>query len=491
MATIWERIRNAFTAGNLSRQLQEMQQVNNNLLQYNNQINQLLNIQFRSQGGFTRFDTVQQIGFIRNGYDVNAFVYALVSDIASRGASVPLVCYEVIDDAALKTYRSAMSQKTLSDETLAIAKQYKAKALRQVEYDNPIQRLIDRPNADDNTDTFYETSIGFTCLCGNNYWYTPTLDMGADKGKVTELRIMPSQFVGLVVVQGFPSRVIGYELIIDGVRLMQSKEVAHMRYPNYNWSVDGQEHYGLPPLQSGWNTLALDNAAETSMIAMFNNGGPRMIIANKSIPPDQIGVEQMGKMKKMWNDEYTGSTNRNKFKLSAGDISAIPLDMSPVDLDIIAADNHARDKICSIFHYSSIMLNAHDASTESNVKEMIKNSWTRGVLPLRKKHCDTFNSRIVPAYNEKGRRYFVDMDLSGIADLQPDKKTQAEWLSMSWWIPPNEKRKIQDLDRIEEENMDKVYAPSSLVALDDLSIEVPELDVPDEMDLDEENEGDQ
>lgn len=492
MATIWERLFGSRQQRDIARQLQDMQQVNTDLLQYNNQLNQLLNIQFRNQGGFTRFDTIQQVGFIRDGYNVNAYIYALVSDIASRGASVPLVCYEIIDDVALKNYRAAMSQKNID---LFTANQFKTKALRAVDYANPIQKLIDRPNNDDNTDTFYETSIGFTCLTGNNYWYAPTLDMGADKGKIMELRIMPSQFVGLVVVQGFPSRVIGYELIIDGVRLMQSAEVAHMRYPNYDWSVDGQEHYGLPPLKAGWNTLALDNAAETSMISMFNNGGPRMIVTNESLEPSNTAIEQLGKIKKLWNDEYSGSTNRNKIKLSAGKINAIPLDMSPVDMDIIAADKHARDKIAAIFHYSSIMLNDHSASTESNVKEMRKDCWVRGVLPLRKMHCDVFNSRIVPAHNGKNGRFFVDMDLSGISDLQPDRKTQADWLSVSWWIPPNRKLEIQGEEKSLDPNMDKVYAPSSLVALDDLNIEVPELEPIERDGIDEDidmgGEGDQ
>ncbi len=472
MATIWERLFGSRQNQEIARQLGEMRSTVENLSQHNNQLQSLLAVNFRQQGGFTRFDTIQQIGFIRQGYNINADVYAIVSDIAQKAASIPLICYEVVDDNALKNYRATMSQKTIDFTT---AWKLRTKALRQVEYDNPIQRLIDRPNGDDNPTTFYETSAGFVLLCGNNYWYSPVLDMGADKGRITELRIMPSQFTGIVVVQGYPSRVIGYELIIDGVRLMQSRDVIHMRFPNYDWSVDGQEHYGLPPLKAGWNTLALSNSAETSMTSMFNNGGPRMIVSNESMSPDDYAMEQIGKIKKSWNDEYSGNTNRNKIKLSAGKISAIPLDMSPVDLNIIAGMQYSFDRLCNIFGVSSVMFNNHSASTESNVKEMIRDSWIRGVLPIRKMHCDSFNMGIVPAYQVKGKKYFVDMDLSGITDLQPDKKTQAEWLNTAWWIPPNEKRKIQDIDEMDDPNMNKVYVPSSLVALDDLNIDVTAL----------------
>ncbi len=474
MATIWERLFRSGTAAQVNQiasQVEEMRSTTANLQQQNNILNSLLSIQFRQQGGFTRFDTVNQINFIRNGYNINADIYAVISDIAQKGASIPLVCYEVIDDVALKNYNAARKQRA-TDENLILIKQLKTKALRQVEYDNPIQKLIDNPNPDDNPTNFYETSIGFTAITGNNYWYAPTADMGNDIGKIVQLRIMPSQFTGLIITNTFPARVIGYELIVDGVRLMQSAEVIHMRFPNYDYSVDGQQLYGLSPLKAGFNLLSLGNAIETTQISSFNNGGPAVLITNKSVSPDERAVEQMGRIKKSWNDEYSGPTNKNKYKLMAGDVNAIPLGLSPVDMDVIAADERVMDKICNLYHISSIMFNNHSASTESNVKEMIRDSWTRGILPLRKMHCDSFNRSIVPAYNVKGQRYFVDMDLSGIADLQPDKAIQATWLSTSWWIPPNEKRKIQDIDEIQDDNMNKIYIPSNLVPLDDVNINI-------------------
>ncbi len=493
MATIWERLFRSGTAAQVNQiasEVAQMRSTTENLQQQNNILNSLLSIQFRQQGGFTRFDTVNQIDFIRNGYNINADIYAVISDIAQKGASIPLVCYEVIDDVALKNYNAARKQRA-TDENLILSSKLKTKALRQVEYDNPIQKLIDSPNPDDNATNFYETSIGFTAITGNNYWYAPTLDKGSDNGKVIELRIMPSQFTGIVITNYYPARVIGYELIIDGIRLMQSAEVIHMKFPNYDWSVDGQQFYGLSPLKAGFNLLNLSNAIETTQISSFNNGGPAVLITNKSVSPDDRAIEQMGRIKKQWNDEYSGPTNKNKYKLMAGDVNAIPLGLSPVDMDVIAADERVMDKICNLYHISSIMFNNHSASTESNVKEMIRDSWTRGILPLRKMHCDSFNRSIVPAYNVKGKRYFVDMDLSGIADLQPDKSVQATWLSTSWWIPPNEKRKIQDIDEIEDPNMNKIYIPSNLVALDDMNIDVsslpnaPEMEPPNSNNADE------
>ena len=151
------------------------------------------------------------------------------------------------------------------------------------------------------------------------------------------------------------------------------------------------------------------------MTSMFNNGGPGAIITNKTLSPDQFGIEQIGRMKKANNDEYSGNTNRGKVKWMIGDIAAIPTGLSPVDLDIIAGLEYSFDRLCNLFHVSSALFNSKEASTYNNVQQLIKDSWVRGVLPPRKLHCDSFNRGIVPAYQSKGQKFFVDMDFQASA----------------------------------------------------------------------------
>lgn len=464
MANIWGRL---FGSRNLSNEVANMRNSLADLANTNATLQQLLNISFRNQGGYARYDTINQIGFVRDGYNISSAVYSIVSDIAQKAAAIPLKNYKVVDEFALKNYKIASSLPRTPENVYWTTK-LRTKALEQVDpYNDPLQKLLDRPNADDDPVTFWQTVTGFRLLCGNSFMYCPVVDYGLDKGRITELRIMPSPFTALIIVQGFPTRVIGYELIIDGVRLLKSEEVIHIKYPNYDWSIDGQQLYGLPPLKAAFKTLQRSNSAETSSTAMFENGGPGIIIANKSLPSDKIGLEQASKIKKTWNDEYAGNTNRGKVKLMAGDISAIPLGLSPVDLNILESEKWSFDMLCNVFHVSSVMFNNHDGNTESNVKEMRKDSWTRAVLPERKAHADAINRMIVPSYNTAKAKYFVDMDISGITELQPDMSTMTTWLGGAWWVNPNEKRKLQDFDAIADPNMDKIWMPSGYQLMDD------------------------
>ena len=121
------------------------------------------------------------------------------------------------------------------------------------------------------------------------------------------------------------------------------------------------------------------------------------------------------------------------------------------------------------------MFNNHAGNTESNVKEMRRDSYTRAVIPERKAQCDAINRFIVPGYNTGGKKYFVDMDISGITELQPDMQTMSAWLNTAWWVSPNEKRKMQDFDESMDVNMDKIWVPSGLLPMDDMTINVDDV----------------
>lgn len=478
MATLLERILNRPRMSQIAEQFQQIQQINSDLAVRNDLLQQQLMIQFRSAGGIARGSFVNNIDFVRNGYQLSSAVYSIVSDIAQKAAGIPLKAYHVKDDKALSKLK-ILSKSGRTPQNIYSALKLRTKALEEVPEGDALQMLIDNPNPDYDTDTFYQTMTGYRLLCGNSYVHIPKIDMGANVGRVTQLNLLPAPYVLLIVVQGFPAHVIGYELVMAGVTLFKSGEVCHMRYPNYDATVDGQQLYGMSPLRAGTKTLRRSNDYETAAIAQVENGGPAVIIANKSIASDETGIEQVGKIKKLWQSEFSGATNKAKVKFMAGDISAIPLGITPVEMDLIAGEHWTFDMICNLYHTSSVMFNNHEGNTESNVKEMRRDSYTRAIIPERKAHCDMFNRNIAPGFNSKGVKYFVDMDLSGIPELQPDMKTQSEWMSMSWWVSPNEKREMQDFGKSPDENMNKIWMPQGLVTMDDMSLtadDIPEDD---------------
>jgi len=431
-----------------------------------------LAINFRNQGGFARFNNIQTTSIINDVYAASAAVYSIVSRIAQMAASVPMKVYEVKDEAKQKQFE-ALSKMPSSVENNVRKFLLKKQALTEVSGDNPLQLLIDNPNRQDPKELFYQTLISYMMVTGNAFWAMPTLDLGPNAGLVSEMFIMPSQYTGIITTNGWPNPVLGYELIVSGAMLYKGSEVLHTRYPNLSYSIDGLQLYGMSPLFAGRKTVASNNNAETAADMMFVNGGPRVIVARKDWDGSERSTEQIGQQKQADKKEYSGVTNINKLKVMAGDIDVHQVGLSPVDLDIIASQGFTFDMLCNLYKISSTMFNNKSASTESNVSEMRRDSWTAGAIPLIKAIADVYNMKLVPLYNKKyKKKFFIDLDISGIPELQEDMQKTAAWLSLCPFLTPNEKREYLDFARDPNPDMDKYYFPNNVVPLEDISVPI-------------------
>lgn len=483
LKSLWDALRRGGRTANqvadLQGQLRQMENEQQAVTAANAQYQALLAASFRAQGGFAKFDYTNPINAIRQGFNISSAVYSIVTDISQKAALIPLKVYEVVDDSAAQKYFAYKKTALYGNPEYHFKTNLlKKNALKEVPPDNKLQQLIDNPSKDMSRFLFYQTAIGFCLITGNTYIQMPVMEIGADKGTVNELFLWPSQFTAIITQVGWPTKVLGYQFIIDGVQLANTTEVIHVRYPNYDYSVDGQQLYGWSPLKSALRTVKLSNNTETAANALLENGGPSVIIANKSISPDDFSVEQLGKQKAQFQREYAGPGNKGKYKMMAGDIAAIPLGMSAEDLGILEMYYQSFDMIANVYQVSTVEFNNHSGNTESNVKEMRKSNYTRAVLPNLQRLVDGMNMQLTPLYNTKGKKYVIEMDISGIAELQPDMKSMAEWLNVAWQITPNERREYMDFGALPDPNMDKVWMPNNLVTMDDASLNVQ--DIPDE-----------
>ncbi len=468
--------RNLFRSSNqvteLTNQLQAMQAENRALGTQFANIQTQLAIDFRNQAGFARFNNIQVQGLITNGYQASAAVYAIVSRIAQLAASIPMKVYEVKDSAALKHYK-ALKGMERTPENMYRAFQLKQRALVETPDDNPLQYLIDNPNRQDPKQLFYATVIAYRLVTGNGFISVPTLELGTNAGLVSEMFIMPSQYMGIITRNGWPNPVLGYELIVSGVELYRGDEVIHTRYPNLSYTIDGLQLYGLSPLFAARKTLATNVNGELYADMMYVNGGPKVIVAREDWDGTERSTEQQGATKQADKREYSGPMNANKMKVMAGKVNVHQVGLSPVDMDVIASLGWTFNMLCNVYKISSVMFNDPSHNAESNVKEMRRDAWTAAIIPEMQAIVDGFNHKLVPLFSKKDKKkYFIDLDVTGIPELQPDMKTMTDWLAAAYWITPNEKREYQDFARSEDPLMDVFYFPTTVVPLEDVSIPV-------------------
>lgn len=366
-------------------------------------------------------------------YACSEDVYAIVSRIAKTAAMIPLKVYKVIDDKALKVYQTALAQKNQSTQALLKNQFLKFKALEEVKNDNPLQLLLDNPNPQYSKTEYLEGSYTFRLLTGNTYEHAPLLEFGVNAGKPIELWLMPPQWTSLQVSDTWPRMILAYRLQIAEAIMIPAEEVIHTRKfnPRYTWM--GNELIGLSPLQAGAKTLDRGEAETDYSVNAFQNSGISGIVANESMRADEVDTGALGKMKNDFYAEASGTQNARKLLFMTGKITYTGIGLSPVDMDVLASEIRTFKKLCNLYGVSDMLFNNDGIGNGVGGKTDIvyKDLYTNAALPEVYAKRDAYNSFLVPKFNTKTEKYFIDADITGITELQDDMKDLATVLSTS------------------------------------------------------------
>ena len=297
------------------------------------------------------------------------------------------------------------------------------------EYDDnhELQQLIDYPNPYQDGVEFRSQGFTFYCITGNFYSYTPLLDAGINKGKATEMYIMPSQYTE-IVTGGWMNPIAGYELTISAneSKKLPFEEVIHMRTPNLDYG-QGRELYGMSPLRAGLLALDRSNSNYTASSQMFKNTGLGGIISEKRDPFTGALTDEQKKIEeKRLDEDYMGVFNKGKTMVTNAEINYTPIGLSPVDLNLIADKKATLRDFCNIYNVSSILFNDNENSTYNNMLEAKKSGITDACLPLVHRFIDKLTQRILKPYGNTVR---LVADISGIGVLQADKAEQVTWVT--------------------------------------------------------------
>jgi len=174
-------------------------------------------------------------------------------------------------------------------------------------------------------------------------------------------------------------------------------------------------------------------------------------------------------MKDDFYREGSGTRNARKILFTGGKWKYTQIGLGPVDMDVLNSEVRTFKKLCNLYGISDILFNSSDASTESNVIQMVKQLYTNAALPEVYAYRDAINSRITPSFNSKGVKYFVDCDISGIAELQEDMKKMADIYATLPVMNPSLISEAFGYGKSTDPNMDKWYIKTGYTDLESLN----------------------
>ena len=373
---------------------------------------------------YSQVNTISQV----NAYATSEDLYSIVRRIAKTVNMIPLKVYKIVDDKAFKEYEFECSKKNYSPAALIKQQFLKSKALELVDDKNPYQQLLNNPNPTYSKTEYREGFHTFLLLTGNSYVYAPTLEYGVNAGTPGEMWLNPSQFMSLQVSETYPRRVIGYRLQIAEIVYYKPEEIMHTRYFNPQYNYVGNELIGLSPLTAGAKTLDRGDAETDYSVSAFQNSGISGLVSSENLQTGDIEQGALGKMKSDFYNEASGVTNARKLLFTAGKWVYTAIGLSPVDMDVLASMKLTFKKLCNLYGVSDMLFNNDGIGNGVGGKTDIvyKDLYTNAALPAAFLERDSYNRHITPMFNKGKEKYFVDVDITGIAELQDDMKDMAQ-----------------------------------------------------------------
>lgn len=388
---------------------------------------QLMNAQYSSYGD-------SQLEAINKGYIQNGNVYAIINKITAQVVKSEICMY----------------------------KEGKGGEMEEVET-HPFLDLMSRPNPVQGYAEYIEQIVGLKQICGEVFIHFITAENGLNAGKPIETWVINPVLVTKIVCDpyGIP---LEYQ-VGDGVNrvMLPASETIHLK----SFNPDPTSNRGLSPIQAAKYLVTQNSDSYKAQSKLLQNIGASGILTVEQENNVTFGAEQAEQLQAKYYEKYGGADNYGKLVITPAAMTWQQIGMSAVDLNILESQKMTLRDICNIFNVPSVLMNDSEHSTYSNVKEARKDLITQVVLPELERFLSALDRKILPLYEKADKtEYTLKIDTDHYSELNEDMSTQATMLAASWWLTPNERREVMGYDKVEQEDMDKVYLPTGMTPID-------------------------
>lgn len=394
--------------------------------------------------------------YIDDAFSFNPDVYSVVSQMTKAASAVPFVVHEVVDDGKARKYKRLIQSQSYKSGTKWIqkAQQLKEEAFEEVDENNDLYKLLNRPNPLQAWPEFVENLLGFKFVTGNTYAHGVEL---TDK-RFGEMWVMPAQYVRIKagadiegLISGYNLDFIGYEETID------PETVMHLKYWNPDYSYAGSHLYGMSPLKAFRRTIKNSNDGAEALSKAFKNMGASGMLFPDDPDIQEITEEQRAQITKHFQQKGAGSENYKSALVTTSKMGWTPFGMSPVDMEVLASIRESRRVICNAYGFPSQLLNDSEKTTYNNMQEARKQLYMDVIIPELTRLFTELNRWLLPRFNQDGKKYHLDFDVSGIEALADDMKAKTEWLDRAWWLTPNQKLEEMDYETSKDPLFDQPW----------------------------------
>ena len=329
---------------------------------------------------------------------------------------------------------------------------------------NTLAGLIDKPNRSQTQYAFLQDISMYWRLCGEFFIYGKRIEVGRDKGKFSELFVLPAHLVQ--IIQGdMWEPVKGYKFLIgDQQVVFEPDEILHVKTPNPNWNLQGSQLRGQGALLAGMKYLQKNSEAVASLYrAVLNEGAKGFVSPDMKDPEQWFTPQQLFELKSQIQKGVEGAMNKNKLSTFGVPLRYTDIAKSPVDLDTLKAMDNDFKVFCNLWGVNPAIFS--DDPKYDNMAHALKSLVTDVSMPYLKQLEQGLSDWLLPRY--KGEADYLEFDTTEYAELQPDvaliMNTYGNHPAYTW----NELRVMLGSEEREEEEANMLWVKSGMVPAQD------------------------
>ena len=403
---------------------------------------------------------------IKNGYEKNVDVYAIISDIASRAVEVPLELYQAnkTDIKKAEKYKSLMMRP--NDRSIMEANTIKKKNLKELE-EHPILALLRQPNSYQTTKEFFESIFSWYLLLGDVGIYAEEDPLRA--GKIARLHVIAANDYQ-IVTDGF-RKIVGYNIHSMALQNIDPKYFLSFRSFNPNETNFRSIPRGFSPLQAGSRVLQKSNSGEEVAIENYETRGAVGMLYTDDPNVQDISGTGYQDLQDRVNEKVYSSANRGRIAFSNTKMGYLKLSTSNLELDIRQMSKLSTEQLCRLWHYPYVLLNA-DNLTESNLAQFIRRMIINCVIPLQSKVLEKMLAWLAPTLSINPAQYILRFDVDAYPEMKQNFLDAASILEkLDGVLTQDEKRVFMDFEPTNDPVMQNVYIKSNQVPIGSLNID--------------------
>jgi phage portal protein BeeE len=242
-------------------------------------------------------------------------------------------------------------------------------------------------------------------------------------------------------------------------------------YPNYEEPHTATLAHlrGQSPLDAGRLVLQGSNVGNERLVKMNENQGAAGL-AYRTDAHDNPTVQQAQATRDQFNNAVNSKDMAGAIAIMAGQWGYLQFGLDAQKLQLLEQGDKAFEKLCNVLSTPPSIFKTDQ--TYENQRESKRNWVYDNIAPAAYSFRDELNEKLILQMGLDRDRDFIDCDILGLPEMAIDMKAQIETYSKAWWFTPNQILKKLGEDESSDPNMNKVYAPSSVVPLDELNVQI-------------------